>query len=98
MARSKRASARRSVLRRLTEIKESVSRLQDWWKAPGVIYVPPEERIDPARATRERQEPEYPENQRRYWSATISEIDDLSVALITLREYCLEQYQLTPER
>lgn len=69
MARSRRVGARREVMRRLKEIKESVAGLQDWWKAPGVIYVPPEKRIiDPAGAIREREESEYPENQRRYWN------------------------------
>jgi hypothetical protein len=86
--RSKRAGARREMLRRIKAIKSAVQVLHWWWTAESTVW--PERR--------ERRQSEYPENQRRYWLATVEEIDALSNQLAELRQYAIEQYQLTPVR
>lgn len=96
---SGRAKARRSTLRQLSSLKRTVDNMRKWWMADGKVYLEAHERPadQPNKWYRDRRPGEYPESQRRYWSATVAGIDKMIQDLQALREECVREYWDTPE-
>jgi hypothetical protein len=97
--RSARASARRSTLKALDDIRATLDNMRSWWTVRSTIYIPREERPadDPNGYQRPRRQEEYPEAQRRYWSGTVAGIDKMITDLYALREACVAEYHKTEE-
>lgn len=96
--RSTRASARRSTLKQINEIKAVVETMRTWWTTRTTVFVPSEERKPgDNHYLRPREQHEYPENDRKYWAGTVKAIDKAMQDLHALREHCIREYHNTPE-
>ncbi len=57
------------MLRKIKELRDELDLLRTWWDVPAYIYKPgTSERLP-------RPAGEYPENDRRYWAATVKRLD-----------------------
>ncbi len=89
--RSKRAGARRTMLRKIKELRDELDLLRTWWDVPAYIYKPgTSERLP-------RPAGEYPENDRRYWAATVKRLDVIAGLIEQARQFALIEYNTTIE-
>lgn len=92
MARSTRASARRTVLAHTKAVKEILSVIQRWWTVPATVYVVDLEDARRNATYREREQGEYPEAQTHYWASTVTEVDKAIDELCRLRNFALAEF------
>ncbi len=89
--RSKRAGARRTMLRKIKELRNELDLLRTWWDVPAYIYKPgTSERVA-------RPAEEYPENDRRYWAITLTDLAAIAGLVEQAQQFALIEYNTTIE-
>lgn len=95
MPRSPHAAARRRTLDSLRAAKRIIGTLSSWWTVDGTVYEPHPDDSVQVGTWRPRRDDEYPENQARYWSSTVFQIDELIGELTKLRAHAVTEYHRT---